>query len=105
MKRILIVFAILALLLSGCGSREDNTASTRYLTTMDTVMTLTAYGPNRENGLDKAQAEILELNSLLSTGLESSEITLLNKSGGAALSTEPLALLERALELYGSIPW
>jgi len=102
MRKILIVFAVLTLLLSGCGSREDNTASTRYLTTMDTVMTLTAYGPNREDGLDKAQAEILALNAALSTGLPDSEISRLNESGSAALSPEPLALLERALELYDS---
>ena len=102
MRKILIVFAVLCLLLSGCGNREDNTASTRYLTTMDTVMTLTAYGASREKGLDEAQAEILELNSLLSTGLPDSEISRLNGSGCAALSPEPLALLERALELYNS---
>lgn len=102
MRKILIVFTILTLLLSGCGSREDGAASTRYLTTMDTVMTLTAYGPNREDGLDKAQAEILALNAALSTGLTDSEISRLNESGSAALSPEPLALLERALELYDS---
>ena len=99
MRKILIVFTILTLLLSGCGSREDGAASTRYLTTMDTVMTLTAYGPNREDGLDKAQAEILALNAALSTGLSDSEISRLNESGSVALAPEPLALLERALEL------
>ena len=89
------------LLLSGC-STEKNEASTRYLTTMDPVMTLTAYGPHREQGLDLAQAEIENLNSLLSTGLPGSEISRLNQAGAASLSQEPLALLEQALELYDS---
>lgn len=102
MKKTIAVLAALALLLSGCGSREADTSAVRYLTTMDTVMTLTAYGPNREAGLDRAQEEILELNALLSTGLESSEISRLNESGSAPLSAEPLALLERALALYDS---
>lgn len=102
MKKTIVVLAALALLLSGCGSREANTSAVRYLTTMDTVMTLTAYGPNRETGLDRAQEEILELNALLSTGLESSEISRLNESGSATLSSEPLTLLERALALSDS---
>lgn len=102
MKKTIVVLAALALLLSGCGSREANTSAVRYLTTMDTVMTLTAYGPNRETGLDRAKEEILELNVLLSTGLESSEISRLNESGSATLSSEPLALLERALALSDS---
>ena len=101
MKKIFVLLLSMLLLLSGC-STEKNEASTRYLTTMDTVMTLTAYGPHREQGLDLAQAEIENLNSLLSTGLPGSEISRLNQAGAATLSQEPLALLEQALELYDS---
>lgn len=101
MKKIFVLLLSMLLLLSGC-STEKNEASTRYLTTMDTVMTLTAYGPHREQGLDLAQAEIENLNSLLSTGLPGSEISRLNQAGAASLSQEPLALLEQALELYDS---
>ena len=101
MKKIFVLLLCALLLLPGC-SGEKNEASTRYLTTMDTVMTLTAYGPNREQGLDLAQTEIENLNSLLSTGLPDSEISLLNQAGTAPLSQEPLALLQRALELYDS---
>ena len=97
MKKIFVLLLSMLLLLSGC-STEKNEASTRYLTTMDTVMTLTAYGPHREQGLDLAQAEIENLNSLLSTGLPGSEISRLNQAGAASFSQEPLALLEQALE-------
>ena len=88
MKKIFVLLLSMLLLLSGC-STEKNEASTRYLTTMDTVMTLTAYGPHREQGLDLAQAEIENLNSLLSTGLPGSEISRLNQAGAATLSQEP----------------
>ena len=97
MKKIFVLLLSMLLLLSGC-STEKNEASTRYLTTMDTVMTLTAYGPHREQGLDLAQAEIENLNSLLSTGLPGSEISRLNQAGAASLSQEPLALLERQVQ-------
>lgn len=40
MKKIFVLLLSMLLLLSGC-STEKNEASTRYLTTMDTVMTLT----------------------------------------------------------------
>ena len=93
MKKIFVLLLSMLLLLSGC-STEKNEASTRYLTTMDTVMTLTAYGPHREQGLDLAQAEIENLNSLLSTGLPGSEISRLNQAGAATLSQEPLGLFD-----------
>lgn len=44
MKKIFVLLLSMLLLLSGC-STEKNEASTRYLTTMDTVMTLTGLRP------------------------------------------------------------
>lgn len=101
MKHFFVLLLCLLLLLSGC-SGEKSASSTRYLTSMDTVMVLTAYGPSRDRGLDLAQAEIEALNDSLSTGLPDSEISLLNRDGSAVLSREPLELLNSALELYRS---
>lgn len=79
---------------------EEETKSERYVESMDTVMTLTAYGPNRETALDAAEAEINQLNSLLSVGLEDSEISRINRDGGGTLSEPTQKMIAQALELY-----
>ena len=97
MKRIFGIILCL-FLLSGCGAAGD-TASTRYLTAMDTVMSLTAYGPNRDRALEEAVAEIQRLDSLLSIGSDSSDISRLNREKTAVLSPDAASLLESALDL------
>ena len=67
---------------------------------MDTVMTLTAYGPNGEAALDQAAEEIRRLDALLSTGSARSEVSQLNRAGEGPLSEDTEALARRALELY-----
>ena len=98
MKRIFGIFLCL-FLLSGCGATGDTAASTRYLTAMDTVMTLTAYGPNRDRALEEAVAEIQRLDSLLSIGSDSSDISRLNREKTAVLSPDAASLLGSALDL------
>ena len=98
MKRIFGIFMCL-FLLSGCGAAGEAEASTRYLTAMDTVMSLTAYGPNRDRALDEAVAEIQRLDSLLSIGSYSSDISRLNREKTAVLSPDATSLLESALDL------
>lgn len=98
MKRIIGIFLCL-FLLSGCGAAGEAEASTQYLTAMDTVMTLTAYGPNRDRALEEAAAEIQRLDSLLSIGSDSSDISRLNREKSAVLSPDAASLLESALDL------
>lgn len=98
MKRIFGIFLCL-FLLSGCGAAGEAEASTRYLTAMDTVMTLTAYGPNRDRALEEAEAEIQRLDGLLSIGSDDSDISRLNREKSAVLSPDAASLLESALNL------
>lgn len=102
MKRFLSVCLLLSLFLSACSAadREKNESSSIYLTSMDTVMQLTAYGANREAALQKAQAEIERLDDLLSTGKEESDVSHLNRDGSADLSRDTAFLLDQALQLY-----
>ena len=99
MKRIFVVFLCL-FLLSGCAAEGDaGASSTRYLTAMDTVMSLTAYGQNRDGALEMSVAEIQRLDDLLSIGNENSDISRLNREKNAVLSPDTWSLLSQALDL------
>ena len=84
---------------SGEDADEEAEAS-KDLFAMDTYMTLTAYGEHAQEAVDKAAERVEELDALLSTGDENSEIYQLNQSGEATLSEEGGYLVERALKLY-----
>ena len=107
--------ALLALLLlSGCrkpgtlfNSLSRNTPdpdaelkSTIYVDSMDTFMELSAYGSNRDEALKAAKAEIERLNDRLSIGLDSSEISRINRRGNGVASSETVELVSEALTLY-----
>ena len=99
MKRIFVVFLCL-FLLSGCAAGGNaGASSTRYLTAMDTVMSLTAYGENRDGALEMSVAEIQRLDNLLSIGNENSDISRLNREKNAVLSPDTWSLLSQALDL------
>lgn len=109
MKRLISIFVIFFLLLSACTSRGsghvgkvDSQSSSRIVQSMDTVMKLTAYGADREKALDECENEILRLNDLLSTGLETSEVSQLNISGEATVSDDTAFLIKEALKLFES---
>ena len=92
----LFVCLLAMLLLAGCGTVPKST-STVYA--MDTVMTLTVYGKNREAAEVEGAREIHRLDALLSTTLESSDIYRFNQESSAVVSRETGLLLQRALEI------
>ena len=96
MKRLFII--CLCLFLCGCGGPKEYT-DTIYA--MDTVMALTAYGPNAETALADAKKEIFRLDALFDRKGESSEIALLNETGSTSLSPDTCELLARGLEISG----
>lgn len=67
---------------------------------MDTYMTFSAYGENAEAAVDAAIEEVKRLDAMLSTGNASSEISVLNTKGEAAVSDDTRTLLERSLEIH-----
>lgn len=67
---------------------------------MDTYMTVQAYGDGAEEATEAAEDEVYRLDAMFSTGDPESEISGLNSKGGAVLSEEAGALVERGLELY-----
>ncbi len=98
----------LLLALSGCAARqqtaalssEDAESTVRHVEAMDTIMSLTAYGSSRSAALDAAEAEILRLDALLSTGKPDSEISRLNRNGSVSLSEDTKKLVKGAFALY-----
>lgn len=99
-RRCLALAAALALtagLLAGCRSR----AAESTLFAMDTVMTLTIYGAQGEEGAEEAAALIYHLQDLLTATDENSPLYALNHAGGAwtTLDGELLALLSDSKEL------
>ncbi len=111
----------MTLMISGCGAEADRAESSegveagtstteevspsadsslsRDLFAMDTYMTITAYGEHATEALEVAEARINELDALLSTGDESSEIYQLNQTHQAQLSDDSRALMEASLRL------
>ena len=68
--------------LSGCGETK---MSQSQIFAMDTVMTLTAYGRNREAGLTAAQNIISSMDSMLDPELPTSSTYAINHAQGAAV--------------------
>lgn len=97
MKKLLFVLILIAsMCFQGC-EKEDATHSIQIFA-MDTVIDITAWGDNAQQGADAARSEIYRLEKLFSVTMEESDIYRLNNSGGAetAVSDEVYQLLEKA---------
>lgn len=86
----------LLLLLSGCNREYSG-----QLFAMDTIMSLTAYGPQGAKAVDQGQALILTLEGALSATDGDSEISALNAGDGqwVNLSPDAIQVLGLALDL------
>lgn len=67
---------------------------------LDTVISLKVYGSKRVEVLKKLEDKINELDELLSTGKETSEVSKLNKSGKEVLSETTADLIKSSLQIY-----
>ena len=101
--RIWTAALVLGLLLSlPAGCQVEDVEKESRIFAMDTVMTLTYYGQDRESGreaLEAGVAAVYELEDLLSATAPDSEISALNEAGQAHLSPDTAQLLSAALEL------
>lgn len=87
--------------LTGCGGEQKVSSQSSQVFAMDTVMLLTVYGDQAQQGLDQAEQTIQKLEKLWSATDETSEIWALNHSGGnwVKLSEDTQEILSRGLEL------
>lgn len=108
LKKRLIVIGIIVccILIVGCSDQaiinKNNPQEpvSEEIFAMDTYMSVTAYGNNAQDAVNEAIAQIQHLETLLSTGNENSEVSLLNQNGGGKLSPETKYLFEKSLALW-----
>ena len=86
--------------LSKASDLEKNEASESEIFALDTAITLKVYGSKRAQVLKKLEDKINELDDMLSTGKETSEVSRLNRSGEAVLSPTVANLVKRSLGIY-----
>ena len=90
----LLLAALLALSLCGCGGTQE---SRLELFAMDTYMVITAEGGDTEEAVKSVSREISRLENALSRTIDTSSVSRLNADGGARLDEETASLLAAAL--------
>lgn len=104
---------ILIIMLVGCSNENEvNTSKTTSTTTvndtipaskeffaMDTYMEVNAYGDNGEKAVAKAEKEVNKLDSILSTGKSTSEISKLNKNKKQVVSADTMSLIKESVKI------
>jgi thiamine biosynthesis lipoprotein len=80
-------------------SQGEIPSDTREFFAMDTYMTVTAYGNDAAEAVAQAVSRVEELDDMLSTGQEDSEIAVLNRSSDSVLSEDAFYLMSRAVEI------
>lgn len=104
---------ILIIMLVGCSNENEvNTSKTTSTTTvndtipaskeffaMDTYMEVDAYGDNGEKAVAKAEKEVIKLDSILSTGKSTSEISKLNKNKKQVVSADTMSLIKESIKI------
>lgn len=97
-KYIFAIEAAVIILIVGCILHTRNYEQ-HYteLFTMDTIVTMTAYGSHGQEAIDAATKEINRLNALWSVGSPNSEIAQINDIGSGQISTDTASLLQTAI--------
>ncbi len=95
----LLLCLAMVLPLAACGEAE---MSQKQIFAMDTVMTLTAYGKQREAGLKAAEGVILSMDAALDPELKTSTIYAINHANGqnVVISAQIAKMLSTALTVY-----
>ena len=90
--------------LSSCANKENTVKgqpdqSTQEIFAMDTYMSLTAYGSNSEEAVNKAMQEINRLDVMFSVGNADSDVTKINENGSGEVSEETAFIINRAMQV------
>lgn len=91
------LFAALCLILCSCTQTPDEYSANFF--SMDTIMSISAYGGSAEEGVKAAVQRINELEKLLSVTDENSDIYAVSHNGSAEVSKETAELIAFALDI------
>ena len=103
MRRVCLLIALAsAFFMYGCVPSADPNAdkAVRNIFAMDTYMTVSCYGQNREAAADAAVDEIKRIDALLSISSESGDIYRVNAGGAAAVCPETAMIVNTALDIF-----
>ncbi len=92
MKRLVCPLLIVCLLLTGCSAKPIK----QQFFAMDTLMSITAYGPNAANAVNAAVVRVNELEGILSRTRETSDVARLNREQQTALHPDTFRVLSLA---------
>ncbi len=101
MKKVILIFTVVAILLTSCAVEQEPYSKTELY--LGTVVTIIIYDENAEDLMNGSMAEIGRLENLLSANIESSEISRINESAGIKgvdVSAETIEVIEKGLEYY-----
>ena len=94
-----LLFLLCIAMLTACQNSDKNKKVSKDIFAMDTYMTVTAYGKNAENGVNKAVDEINRLETVLSAEKQESDIYKLNEAGSGMLLADTKDIVSKALEI------
>lgn len=94
-----ILFIAIAVLICFTACNFDSKYDSEFFS-MDTIMTITAYGSKGENAVKAAENEINRIDALLSVQNKNSEIYKLNRDKSISAASDTLALVNRGIEIY-----
>ena len=100
-KNILFRFFVFGAVLTSCGASLEKSKSQIEFSSMNTQMTVTAYGKNSEQAVQAAKDEIINLESLLSVTREDSDVYKINNAAGQTISVndKTISVISLALKI------
>lgn len=98
---VIIISLLLALSLVACTPDSKNEEKSLDFFSMNTAVTMTAYGENAETAFSKARTKTLELENKWSVTIDKSEIYAINHANGSSVevSDDTLGLIDFSLEI------
>ena len=102
MKKIIllpIMMAVSVLLTACVGFKAEKEYSETFMA-MDTVISITCYGKESKEAVEAVRSEITRLDNLFSVGNNESDISRINSTFSAEVSTETVELINISNEIY-----
>ncbi|GFZ32400.1 FAD:protein FMN transferase [Clostridium zeae] len=81
-KKILAIGLSMLLIISMVSCSKKDEKVDKYATKMDTIMHLTAYGPNASKAIDEAFKRVDEIEKIASSSIDTSDVSKINEAAG-----------------------